>query len=59
MKKKPKDACINDQLSFAEISGRIGEENMAQIPHAKSLKDTTSEERKKEASRAVYLVRYE
>jgi hypothetical protein len=59
MKNESKNACINDQSSCTITSERIGEENPAQIPHAKPLKDTTSEQRKKEASKPIYLVRYE
>jgi hypothetical protein len=59
MKNESKNACINDQSSCIITSERIGEENTAQIPHAKRLKDTTSEQRKKEASKPIYLVRYE
>jgi hypothetical protein len=59
MKNELKDASINDQLPSTKISDRIGGENIAQMPHAKSLKDITSEERKKEASKPIYLLRYE
>jgi len=59
MKRESRNVCINDQSSCIVSSERIGEENTAQIPHAKPLKDTTSEQRKKEASKPIYLVRYE
>ena len=60
MKNESKNACINDQSSCIVSSERIGEEDTAQTPpHAKPLKDTTSEQRKKEASKPIYLVRYE
>jgi hypothetical protein len=59
MKNEQKDAGINDQLSCATVSARIVEENIAQIPHAKSLKDITAQQKKKEASKPIYLVRYE
>lgn len=59
MKNEPKNASVNDQSSCTIASERIREENTAQIPHAKSLKETTSEQKKKEASKPIYLVRYE
>jgi hypothetical protein len=59
MKNELKDAYTNDQLPCTAISEKIGEEKITQIPNAKSLKDITSEERKKEASKPIYLVRYE
>jgi hypothetical protein len=59
MKKEQKDASINDQLSCAIISAQIVEENITQTPHAKSLKDMTAQQKKKEASKPIYLVRYE
>jgi hypothetical protein len=59
MKTELRDACINDQLPCTTISLKIGEEKIARMPHVKSLKDITSEERKKEASKPIYLVRYE
>jgi hypothetical protein len=59
MRSKQKGASINDQLSCAIVSAQIVEENIAQIPHAKSLKDITAQQKKKEASEPLYLVRYE
>ena len=59
MRSKQKDASINDQLSCAIVSAQIVEENIAQIPHARSLKDITAQQKKKEASEPLYLVRYE
>jgi hypothetical protein len=59
MKNEQKDASINDQLSCATVSARIMEENIAQMLHAKSLKDITAQQKKKDASRPIYLVRYE
>jgi|GEM_PF-1836431 len=59
MKNEQKDASINDQLSCATLSAQIVEENIAQMPHAKSLKDVTAQQKKKEASKPIYLVRYE
>jgi hypothetical protein len=59
MKNEQKSASINDQLSCAIVSSQIVEENIAQVPHAKSLKDITAQQKKKEASKPLYLVRYE
>jgi hypothetical protein len=59
MKNGLRDSTINNQLSSTTISEQIGEEKITQIIHAKSLKNITSEERKKEASKPIYLVRYE
>jgi hypothetical protein len=59
MKNEQKNAGINIQLSRATASAQIVEENTAQIPHAKSLKDITAQQKKKEASKPLYLVRYE
>lgn len=59
MKNEQKNASINDQLSCATVSAQIMEENIAQMPHAKSLKDITAQQKKKDASKPIYLVRYE
>jgi hypothetical protein len=59
MKNELRNAYINDQLPCTTISEQNREEKITQIPHAKSLKDITSGERKKEASKPIYLVRYE
>jgi hypothetical protein len=59
MKNKPKGVSSNDQLSIATISEQIGEENMAQAPRAKLLKDIRSKKKKKEENKPIYLVRYE
>jgi hypothetical protein len=59
MKNEQKDASINDQLSCATVSAQIMEQNIAQMPHAKSLKDITAQQKKKDASKPIYLVRYE
>jgi hypothetical protein len=59
MKNEQKEASINDQLSCAAISAQIMEENIAQMPHSKSLKDMTAQQKKNEASKPIYLVRYE
>jgi hypothetical protein len=59
MKNEPRSAYINDQLPYITISEQSEREDTPQIPHAKSLKDIASEDRKKEASKPIYLVRYE
>jgi len=59
MKSELKDADINIQLSCTTVSAQLVEGNIAQILHAKPLKDITSEQKKKEASKPIYLVRYE
>jgi len=59
MKNELRNAYINDQLPCTMISEQNGEEKITQIPQAKSLKDVTSGERKREASKPIYLVRYE
>jgi len=59
MKSELKDATINDQLSCATVSTQTIEKNVAQIPHVKSLKDITAQQKKEDASKPIYLVRYE
>ena len=59
MKSELKDVDINVQLSCTAVSAQLIEGNIAQILHAKSLKDITAEQKKKEASKPIYLVRYE
>jgi hypothetical protein len=59
MKSELKDASINVQLSCTTVSAQLVEGNIAQMLHAKSLKDIKSEQKKKEASKPIYLVRYE
>jgi len=59
MKNELRDACINNQLPFTKIPEQNEREKIIEISHSKSLKDITSEERKKEAKKPIYLVRYE
>jgi len=59
MKNELRDSSNNDQLPYAAISRQIDEDKITRIFHAKSLKDITSEERKKDASKPIYLFRYE
>jgi hypothetical protein len=57
MKDEPKVAHTRDHLPA--MIAEQGEENLAQILHARSSKNVTSEQKKKEASKPIYLVRYE
>lgn len=57
MKNELRDA--NDQSRHTTIAKRIGEEKIIQVARAKSFKDITSGERKREASKPIFLVRYE
>jgi len=50
---------INVQFSCTAISAQSVDGNIGQIPHVKSLKDITAQQRKMEASKPIYLVRYE
>jgi hypothetical protein len=59
MKNELREYCIKDPLPCTAISEQIEGEKIIPISLAKSLKDITSEERKKEASKPIYLVRYE
>jgi len=59
MKSEFKDASFNDQSSCAAVSSQTMEENIAQMPHITSLKDITAQQKKMEASKPIYLVRYE
>jgi hypothetical protein len=59
MKNEQKEVSINDHLSCAAISAQIMEGNIAQMPHLKSLKDMTAQQKKMDASKPIYLVRYE
>jgi hypothetical protein len=59
MKNEPGVACINNQLPCTAMSEQIEVKEITQVLHVKSFKDITSEERKKEASKPIYLVRYE
>jgi hypothetical protein len=59
MKNELRNAYINDELPSTSISEQNREAKITQTPHAKPLKHITSEERKEEASKPIYLVRYE
>jgi hypothetical protein len=59
MKNELRNANIDDQLPYTTISEQNRGEKITRMPLAKSLKDIISGERKKEASKPIYLVRYE
>jgi len=51
---------VCNELSFTPISEKIREKHLAEIlDSVNSLKNLTLEQRKKEASKPIYLVRYE
>jgi hypothetical protein len=50
---------VTDEIFLAPLSKSMREEHMLQILSADSLKNMTIEEKKKEASKPIYLVRYE
>jgi hypothetical protein len=59
MKNEQKNCSINDQLPCVTVSALVKDENIAQMSHAKSLKDIAAQQKKKDASEPLYLVRYE
>jgi len=48
-----------DDLVFAPIDEEVLKQHLAQTANAESLKEMTLRQRKKHASRPIYLVRYE
>jgi len=50
---------VMDDISLAPISKQMREEHITQILCADSLKKMTMKEKKKEANKPIYLVRYE
>jgi hypothetical protein len=50
---------VTDDISLAPVSKQMREEHISQILSADSLKNMTMEEKKKEANKPIYLVRYE
>ena len=50
---------VTDDVSLAPVSKQMREEHMSQTLSADSLKNMTMEEKKKEANKPIYLVRYE
>ena len=59
MTHEAKDACAHNQLSRTAISEHIEEANLTQTNYTKFLKDNAIEDRKREASKPIYLLRYE
>jgi hypothetical protein len=59
MKSEATDAAVDEQQSFVVVSGQAEKKSSAKASRAKSLKQPTFEERKREASKPIYLVRYE
>jgi hypothetical protein len=50
---------VTDDIFLAPVSKRMREEHISQILSVISWKDMTTKEKKKEASKPIYLVRYE
>ncbi len=50
---------VADDISLAPVSKRMREEHISQILNSNCLKNMTMEEKKKEANKPIYLVRYE
>lgn len=50
---------INDDITLVPVSKKAREEHISQILSIDSLKNLTREEKKKEAHKPIYLVRYE
>ena len=50
---------VTDDISLAPITKQMREEHESQILSADSWKNMTTKEKKKEANKPVYLVRYE
>jgi hypothetical protein len=50
---------LDNEFSLTPISEKIREKHLAEILDVSSLKNLTLKQRKKEASRPIYLVRYE
>ena len=50
---------VTDDISFVAVSKQMREEHISQILSVISWKDMTIKEKKKEASKPIYLVRYE
>jgi len=50
---------MSNEFSLTPVSAKTREKHLAEILDVSSLKNLTSKQRKKEASRPIYLVRYE
>ena len=49
----------SDDIILVPVSKQIREEHISQILSTNSLKNLTMEEKKKEALKPIYLIRYE
>jgi len=49
----------SDDIILVPVSKQIREEHISQILSTNSLKNLTMEEKKKEAHKPIYLIRYE
>ena len=60
MRKTKQSFQVDDEMLLPPISNRTKEQHLSQASNnVTSLKDLTLELRKKEASKPVYLIRYE
>lgn len=50
---------VTDDISLAPVSKQMLEEHISQMLSTDSLKNMTIKEKKKEANKPIYLVRYE
>jgi hypothetical protein len=50
---------VTDDFSLVPVSKQMREEHISQMLSVNSLKNMTMEEKKKEANKPIYLVRYE
>jgi hypothetical protein len=50
---------VTDEISFVPVSKQVKEEHASQILSVISWKVMTKKEKKEEASKPIYLVRYE
>jgi hypothetical protein len=50
---------INDDITLVPVSKQAREEHISQILSIDSLKNLTREQKKKEALKPMYLIRYE
>jgi hypothetical protein len=59
MKSETKKSVTQDQPARQNVPLAILKEDMAQVSSTRSMKNATLEERKKDANKPIYLVRYE
>jgi len=50
---------VSDDISLAPVSKQMLEEHISQMLSSYSWENMTTKERKKEANKPIYLVRYE